>query len=133
MNPQLLAFPLLHLALLGDGGWIVPVAVVAIIFYTIHRRNLMTHETLRAMIDKGIPLTPEVIASIKPRIAVSDRSRRDLRSGIILTAIGVGLLLFVGKPGYIVLFLGVAFLVLSAIDRPKDPELPPKTTYEPPP
>jgi hypothetical protein len=133
MNPQSLAYPLLHLALLGDGGWIVPVAVVAIVFYTIHRRNLMTHETLRAMIDKGIPLTPDVVASIKPQIGVSERSRRDLRSGIILTSIGVGLLMFVGKPGYIVLFLGVAFLVLSVVDRQKAPELPPKTTYEPPP
>jgi len=133
MNSQPLIFSLLHLGLLGDGGWIVPVAIVAIVFYTIHRRNRMTHETLRAMIDKGVPITPEVVASIKPHSGVSERSRRDLRSGIILTAIGVGLLLFIGKPGYIVLFLGVAFLVLAAVDKQKDPEFPPTPPAPPTP
>lgn len=113
INSQLLILPLLA-SILDGGHWvIVTIAIVAIVFYTINRRNKMTHETLRTMIDKGVPLTPEMIAAVKPFQGTSERSRRDLRSGVILAAVGMGLVMFVGRPGYIVLFLGAAFLLLS--------------------
>ena len=48
------------LAIMGTFG--MPVALLLIIFYFKHRRNRMAHETLRAMIDKGMPITPELVA-----------------------------------------------------------------------
>ena len=37
------------------------VTIVAIALSFNHRRNKMLHETLRAMIDKGVPITPEFL------------------------------------------------------------------------
>src|SRR5271156_2916894 len=81
---------------------IVPVAIVAIIYYYAHRRNRLAHETLRRMGESGQQVTPEIIAAmrVKPTAGFSvtgqippwpnskcgtvgsDRSRRDLRSAV---------------------------------------------------
>ncbi|MFM2295763.1 MAG: hypothetical protein RLZZ350_2176 [Verrucomicrobiota bacterium] len=102
------------------------VAIIAIIAFTRHRRHKMANETLRAMIEKGMPITPEVIDSLKAKRSWQGGSnsgyrqqRNDTRSGIILTGIGAGLVMLCGKPGWIVLFLGVAFLVIGLLKLDK--------------
>jgi hypothetical protein len=96
------------------------VAVVGIIFYFKHRQNMTTNETLRAMIEKGLPVTPELIDSLKSKRSKSEaegsRSRKDFRNGLILTGIGIGVVMLCGKVGWIVVFLGVAFLLIGMLN-----------------
>lgn len=113
---------------------ILPVAIIAIMFYTIHRRNRLVHENLRAMIEKGMPITPELVESLKGKhasafnqplfagghpVAKSGRSCR-LLPGLILTGVGAALMInghrFSGA-GLIVLFIGIAFLIVWLVER----------------
>jgi hypothetical protein len=111
-------------AIVGSFG--MPVFIIAIIFYTKHRRNRMAHETLRMMIEKGTPITPELVATLRGDSCggfSGDRFGRR-RSGRLLPGlvmIGVGTALLIGdhaqgKGGWIVLFIGVAFLVVWAVE-----------------
>jgi Domain of unknown function (DUF6249) len=98
-------------------GISLPVAIVGLVLYFGHRRNRMVHETVRAMVEKGVPVTPELVAGLGAKEAKAVRPRSDLRKGLILTGVGVGLVMFLGKPGWIVLFIGVAFLVVWLVER----------------
>lgn len=94
------------------------VAIVAIFFNFLHRRNKMLHETLRAMIEKGVPIPPELItksggnSSNQPQ-----KSLNDLRAGLILAGMGIGLTMLAGKVGFILLFMGVALLIVWMVER----------------
>src|SRR5471032_40060 len=48
-------------------GFAIPVTIIIIIAYASHRRHKMANETLRAMIEKGLPITPELVASLKSK------------------------------------------------------------------
>jgi hypothetical protein len=86
----------------------------------------MLHETLRAMIDKGMPITPELMAGLKTK-ETKNQPRNDLRNGLILTGVGIGVVMIFGKIGCIALFLGVAFLIASLVEkRNKNGKQPPK-------
>ncbi|MEY4918701.1 MAG: hypothetical protein RL616_2614 [Verrucomicrobiota bacterium] len=97
----------------------IPVTIVIICAYTRHRRHKMANETLRGMIDKGLPITPELVNSLKSKHSSTEaggagnQSNKDLRSGLILTGIGIGVVMLCGKPGWIILFIGVAFLLIG--------------------
>jgi hypothetical protein len=99
------------------------VLVVGIVFYFKHRQNKTTNETLRAMIEKGLPITPELVESLKSKRSKSEtegsRSHMDLRKGLILTGVGIGVILLCGKVGWIVLFLGLAFVVIGMLNLGK--------------
>src|SRR5688572_24743453 len=41
----------------------MPIAIVALFVALRHRRNRMMHETLRAMVEKGVPIPPELLAT----------------------------------------------------------------------
>jgi len=94
------------------------VAVVGLIFYFRNRRNKMLHETLRAMVDKGMPIPPELLNQ-----SVSDRTKRprnDFRTGLILISLGAGVAIFKNhRAGFIVLFVGAAYLVASLLEKKK--------------
>lgn len=96
-------------------------AIIAIIHYSRYRKNKMLHETLRAMIDKGAPIPPELFKDSK-------RPRNDFRTGLILIGIGAGLAIFNNnRAGFIVLFMGAAFLAASFFERKsKNDQQPPK-------
>jgi len=118
-------------AILGVFG--MPVAIVGLVFYFIYRRNKMMHETLRAMIEKGMPVTPELLADLKAtgyKTKSQSRNHR-LLPGLVLTGLGTALL--ISHPGYhhsggwILLFIGVAFLIVWAVERTdKNDDQPPK-------
>ena len=112
--------------------FIMIIAIVAIVHYFKHRRNKMTQETMLALIEKGVPITPELLAQL--RIMPSGYSKlgqqpgqsrnRRLLPGLILTGVGAALLmtnpggnLGAGKAGWIVLFMGVAFLIVWLVER----------------
>ena len=87
--------------------------LVGIIAHLEYRRNKLLHETLRAMIEKGAPIPPELIAK-------SDRTRRpgsDLRWGLVVTAFGLGVTALVGRIGLIFLLVGLAFLVVWMVEK----------------
>jgi uncharacterized protein DUF6249 len=121
------------LAIVGSFG--MPVFIIAIVFYTKHRRNRMTHETLRMMIEKGTPVTPELVATLRGDgfggLGGDRTGRRQsgrLLPGLILTGVGTALLIADhanGKGGWIVLFIGVAFLVVWAVERKDQGNQPP--------
>jgi hypothetical protein len=109
--------------------FVMIVSVVAIVFYFLHRRNKMAHETLRAMIEKGMPVTPELIANLNDkgikRGEVRNRGTGQLLVGLILAGVGIGTIVIAGRPGFIPLFIGVAFLIVWQVER--------KNTNNPPP
>ena len=52
------------------------------------RKRLTMHETLRLAMDKGQPLSMDLLATMTQ---IVDPIRRDLRRGIVLIAIGIGI------------------------------------------
>ncbi len=111
----------------------LPVFIVAIVFYFQHRRNKLAHETIRAMIEKGMPITPELVAELRSKrlFGTGQNLTRggSLFPGLVLAGIGTALLISgsgQSKGGWIVLFIGVAFLVVWAVERtnPNNTQLP---------
>ena len=109
------------LAVIGTFG--MPVAIILVAGYFGHRRNKLAHETMRAMIEKGQPMTPELVAEIRNRSSTTTtggRSRR-LLPGLILTGVGTALLISGNKGesrgGWIVLFIGAAFLIVWFVEQ----------------
>jgi hypothetical protein len=98
------------------GSWVLVVlALVAVGYF----RNRMAQETLRLMIEKGQPLTPELVIAIKSK----NRSRGAhdpqgyLALGGLIAGVGAGLLLIHQKAGWVVLLIGAAYLVLWLVER----------------
>ena len=115
------------------------VVVIGLAFYFRNRRNKMAHETLRAMIEKGMPVTPELVAQLQIRPSrfsnqPGQSRHRRLLPGLILTGVGAALLITNlgrnsgdGKAGWIVLFIGAAFLIVWLVERKdKNNDQPPK-------
>ena len=69
-----------------------PVLIVAFIMYFGFSRNRMMHRTIRMMVEKGQPVPPALLAPPAP----AQRQRSDLRRGVVLGMIGIGLILFFG-------------------------------------
>jgi len=111
------------------------VMVTAIIFFALyfkHHRNKLAHETLRTMIEKGVPITPELIANLNVRAKKHEEAgnpqTRYLLPGLILVGAGVGVMTLRERPGLIVLLIGVAFLVVWFVERKnKNDAQPPKS------
>lgn len=96
--------------------------VVPIVISSVNRNRERTrlHETMRVMVEKGQPVSPEFLQSLTPPATTRPPSN-DLRRGVVLLAIGLGLAglglalgvdFFVGVaafPG----FLGVGFIGLG--------------------
>lgn len=117
--------------------------ITAIVFgptYLKFRERREMQATVRAAIDKGQPLPPEMIEAMTKDVAKSLPSRtRDIRRGIIWLAVGIGLAAFSymssigwhdndageffgGTMGIaaIPVTVGLAFLVLSFFNKNKD-------------
>ena len=100
-------------------GCAVPIAIVGIVLFFRHRRLKMQHETMRAMIEKGMPIPPELLTKPNQDNPSQDRPyryRNDLRGGLILVGVGAGLLMIAGKVGWILVFIGAARLVVWLIE-----------------
>jgi len=55
------------------------------------RERLEMQSTLRAAIDKGQPVPREVIEALTRNVKVAPTSLSDLRTGVIWTAVGIGI------------------------------------------
>lgn len=109
------------------------VAIGGLIFESRRRRNQMLHETIRAMIEKGVPIPPELLSPQKaqfnppqsPFDAVFPSNKKsDLRAGLIMVAIGFGLLFFfkaidmkIWPVGFIFILLGFALLLVHRFEK----------------
>jgi len=95
--------------------------IVGIAAASQNRRSKLTNETLRALIDKGQPLTPELVDGLKQlhsrnvRSGLSRRQFVDLRAGLVLVAVGGGVWWMGVRAGVVILLVGVALLVCAAI------------------
>jgi len=99
------------------------VAVVALVAGLRLKRNKLLHETMRAMIDKGQPIPPELLQPPTPK----RRPRSDLRRGLVLAGIGVGLTVWLALEGgnqwalgLIPLLMGLGFLVTWKVEQNKN-------------
>lgn len=113
--------------------FIFSVAIIAIVYSFKYRRNKLEHETVRMMIEKGQPATPEIIAALKGKSIWDKAGGRTggktglLLAGLILAGIGIGVIAAVGKQGLIVLLIGAAFLVVWFVEgRKSNDQQPPK-------
>ncbi|RAK68604.1 DUF6249 domain-containing protein [Phenylobacterium kunshanense] len=126
-----------------DGGILVPIAFFAMItaivivprYFKSQERQKMA-ETLRAAIERGEPLPTEVIEAMSSNVrspSLPPSPQRDLRTGIVWLAIGVGLgalglaisfeepdalFVFLGL-GALPVFIGLAFVALGLLNKPK--------------
>jgi hypothetical protein len=100
--------------------FITMLAIFGIVLYFRHRRRVILHDTLRAMIEKGQPIPPELLAGgvdASSNIGRRRSTNGDLRGGLVLVCTGAALFYLHGKWGLIPLAIGVALLIVSAIER----------------
>ena len=111
-----------------------PVLIVAVIMYFGFSRNRMMHKTIRMMVEKGQSVPPALLAPPAP----AQRQRSDLRRGVVLGMIGIGIILFFGAVndwengawaiGVIPALIGVGYLLVWKLEggpKPKPDNPPP--------
>jgi Domain of unknown function (DUF6249) len=99
---------------------LMPLGIVALAIFARHRRERLMHETVRTMIEKGQPVTPELLTSLGNRNIL----RTKLLPGLILVGVGAGMLCGderVSSGALIVLFIGIAFLIVWLTERNSNP------------
>jgi hypothetical protein len=109
-----------------------PVLIVAVIMYFGFSKNRMMHKTVRMMVDKGQPVPEALLAPPAP----AQRQRSDMRRGVVLLMVGLGLTIFLGAVndweggawaiGIIPFLIGVGYLLVWKLEGKKDipPPLP---------
>ena len=68
-----------------------PVLAMALLLYFGFSKTRMMHRTVRMMVEKGQPV-PEALLNPPPHV----RKRSDMRRGVVLLMIGIGLIMFFG-------------------------------------
>lgn len=120
---------------LGLFAMIAAIVIVPRYFRSLERQKLQ--DTLRAAVERGEPIPPEIVQAMTQPVKESKAAFRhpdqDLRQGIVWLAVGLGLALmgyFMGfnEPDatHVMLgiaaipgFIGLAFIVLWAVGRRK--------------
>jgi hypothetical protein len=124
-----LAIPIVAIVFLTIFG--APVMIVAVIMYFGFSRNRMMHRTIRMMAEKGQPIPPALLAPPAPAV----RQRSDMRRGVVLCMVGLGLMLFFGAVndweggswaiGVIPFVIGFGYLLVWKLEGKKDVSSPP--------
>src|SRR3990167_1028257 len=119
------------------GAFAMVVAIVVLPFYFKSKERAEMQATIRAAIDKGQPLPPEVIETLTKSVKLPPSRLRDLRTGVIWLAVGVGVGLatyfgdFIHGSGdfdgfgiaSIPAVIGAAYIVLSFFNPNKEPRV----------
>jgi hypothetical protein len=102
-----------------------PVLIVGLILYFSFSRQRALHRTVRMMVEKGQPV-PEALLNPPP----AQRQRSDVRRGVVLTMIGIGVTVFLGAAsdweggawtlGLIPFLIGAGYLLVWKLDTKKD-------------
>src|SRR5438093_2321134 len=124
-----MAIPIVAIVFLTIFG--APVMIVAVIMYFGFSRNRMMHRTIRMMAEKGQPIPPALLAPPAPAV----RQRSDMRRGVVLCMVGLGLMLFFGAVndweggswaiGVIPFVIGLGYLLVWKLEGKKDISSPP--------
>ena len=100
----------------------IPMIVAALGLYYKWRKEKMLHQTMIHLLEKGIPIPPELLQ------APMRRKISDLRTGLILVGTGLGLTLFflsmsgdLWGVGFIPLLIGVGYLIAWKLET-KSPQ-----------
>ena len=121
--------PIVAITLLTVFG--APVLIVGLIMYFSFSKSRNLNRTVRMMVEKGQPV-PDALLNPPP----AQRQRSDLRRGVILAMIGIGLTVFLGAVndweggswsiGLIPFLIGAGYLLVWKLDTKKDnpPPLP---------
>jgi hypothetical protein len=125
-----LVVPIVAVVFLSIFG--APVLIVAVILYFGFSKTRMKHRTIRMLVEKGQPIPPELLAPPTPTV----RQRSDMRRGVVLLMVGLGIMLFIGAAsdwegggwalGIIPFLIGAGYLLVWKLDSRKDkpPPLP---------
>lgn len=106
--------------------FLTPVLIVAVILYFGFSKNRMMHKTVRMMVEKGQPV-PAALLNPPPHV----RQRSDMRRGIVLIMVGLGITIFLGAVneweggswalGIIPFLIGAGYLLVWKLEG-KGPE-----------
>jgi hypothetical protein len=102
-----------------------PVLIVAVIMYFGFSKNRMMHRTVRMMVEKGQPVPAALLAPPAPAQA----QRSDMRRGVVLVMVGLGIMVFLGAMndweggawalGIIPFLIGAGYLLVWKLEGPK--------------
>lgn len=108
-----------------------PVLIVALIMYFGFSKNRAMHRTIRIMAEKGQPIPAALLAPPTPAV----RQRSDMRRGVVLVMVGVGLMICFGAwndweggswtIGVIPFVIGLGYLLVWKLEGAKKNEIPP--------
>jgi hypothetical protein len=118
------AIPIIAVVMFSVFG--APVLIVAVIMYFGFSKNRMMHRTVRMMVEKGQPVPAALLAPPAP----AQRQRSDMRRGVVLVMVGLGLMLFLGAVndweggawslGIIPFLIGAGYLLVWKLEGKKD-------------
>jgi hypothetical protein len=118
-----IAIPIVTIVFLTIFG--TPILIVAVILYFSFSKTRALHRTVRLMVEKGQPV-PEALLNPPP----AQRQRSDMRRGVVLTMVGLGLILFLGAVndweggawsiGLIPFLIGAGYLLVWKLEGKKD-------------
>jgi len=124
-----MAIPIVAIVFMSIFG--APVLIVAVILYFGFSKNRMMHRTIRMMVEKGQPVPAALLAPPPP----AQRQRSDMRRGVVLVMVGLGLMLFfaavndweggVWAIGIIPFLIGLGYLLVWKLEGNKDVSSPP--------
>ena len=124
-----LAIPIVGIVFMSIFG--APVLIVAVILYFGFSKSRMQHRTIRMLAEKGQAIPPALLAPPAPAV----RQRSDMRRGVVLTMVGVGLMIFFGAVndweggawslGLIPFLIGAGYLIVWKLEGKKDVSSPP--------
>ncbi len=121
--------PIVLITMLAVFG--MPVLIVAVIMYFSFSKTRALQRTVRLMVEKGQPV-PEALLNPPP----AQRQRSDMRRGVVLVMVGVGLMIFLAAVndweggawsiGLIPFLIGAGYLLVWKLEGKKDnaPPLP---------
>lgn len=108
-----------------------PVLIVALIMYFGFSKSRAQHRTIRMLAEKGQPIPAGLLAPPTPAV----RQRSDMRRGVVLTMVGIGVMVFFGAVnnweggtwsiGLIPLLIGVGYFLVWMLEGGKKNEVPP--------
>ncbi len=129
-----IAIPIVFIVFLAIFG--TPIMIVGLIMYFSFSKSRALHRTVRMMVEKGQPV-PESLLNPPPVI----RQRSDLRRGVVLLMVGLGLMVFFGAVneweggvwslGIIPFLIGAGYLLVWRLDVRRNYELPAKSDTSP--
>jgi hypothetical protein len=125
-------FPIVGISMLAVFG--APVLMIAVLGYVALSKNRRLHRTIQMMVEKGQPVPAELLAPGKLPV----RRRFDMRRGIILVMLGIGLMLWLAAVsdweggawtlGLIPFLIGAGYLIVWKLEGGAKPR-----TDNPPP